>query len=181
MDAGYHHFPTEQYLAGLAEQVPADFKFGFKVTDEVTLKTFPSLPRFGMKAGTQNPNFLNPELFRESFLKPCQFIHSKVGPLIFEFSTFQKREFEDWWRDSDCERQEERRATVGKREISNCARRSTNCLRSTPKGRWSYYSEEYTKFANRRPNAAQHRKLYAPEITRIINVVFWSVCQRVCG
>lgn len=94
VDAGYYQFPTEPYLAGLAEQVPADFKFAFKVTDDITLKKFPSLPRFGKRAGTTNPNFLNPEFFLERFLGPCKSIRSKIGPLIFEFSTFQKHEFE---------------------------------------------------------------------------------------
>jgi len=94
VDGAYYQFPTEQYLASLSEQVPDNFKFGFKVTDDVTLKKFPSLPRFGPKGGTMNPNFLNPELFLDRFLRPCESIRSKVGPLIFEFSTFHKHEFE---------------------------------------------------------------------------------------
>lgn len=94
VDAGYYKFPTEPYLTSMAEQVPSDFRFAFKVTDDVTLKKFPSLPRFGRKAGTMNPNFLNPELFWERFLRPCESIRSKIGPLIFEFSTFHKSDFE---------------------------------------------------------------------------------------
>ena len=46
VDAGYYRFPSPEYLAGLAGQVPEGFKFGFKVTDEVTLKKFKIGPSF---------------------------------------------------------------------------------------------------------------------------------------
>jgi len=48
VDAAYYTFPNVKYLQGLAAQVPADFQFGFKVTDEITLKKYPNLPRFGI-------------------------------------------------------------------------------------------------------------------------------------
>src|SRR5262245_25598198 len=47
VDAAYYKFPDSRYLDGLASQVPADFLFGFKVTDEITVKRFPNLARFG--------------------------------------------------------------------------------------------------------------------------------------
>jgi uncharacterized protein YecE (DUF72 family) len=94
VDAGYYQFPTESYLAGLCEQVPEGFKFGFKVTDEITIKRFPNLPRFGQRRGLPNPNFLNPEMFRRLFLGACEPHRAKIGPLIFEFSTFNKHDFE---------------------------------------------------------------------------------------
>ncbi|MHA3775562.1 DUF72 domain-containing protein [Verrucomicrobiota bacterium sgz303538] len=94
VDAGYYQFPTERYLAELCEQVPEGFEFGFKVTDEVTIKKFPNLPRFGARAGTANPNFLNAEMFTRLFLGPCEEFQEKIGPLIFEFSTFHKQDFE---------------------------------------------------------------------------------------
>src|SRR5258707_6154293 len=40
VDAAYYAFPTQKYLEGLAAQVPSDFRFGLKVTDEVTVKKF---------------------------------------------------------------------------------------------------------------------------------------------
>lgn len=93
VDAGYYQFPSETYIGGLCGQVPEGFKFGFKVTDEITLKRFPNLPRFGARAGTENPNFLNPEMFQRLFLGPCESFKSKIGPLIFEFSTFRRNDF----------------------------------------------------------------------------------------
>jgi uncharacterized protein YecE (DUF72 family) len=88
VDAAYYTFPSVKYLEGLASQVPPDFRFAFKVTDNVSLKTFPNLPRFGVKAGRTNPDFLNADLFATAFLKPCEAIREKVGVLMFEFSRF---------------------------------------------------------------------------------------------
>jgi uncharacterized protein YecE (DUF72 family) len=64
VDAAYYQFPSHKYLEGLMSKVPADFRFGFKVTDDITLKRFTNQPRFGIKAGNpNNNNFLNAELF----------------------------------------------------------------------------------------------------------------------
>jgi uncharacterized protein YecE (DUF72 family) len=88
VDAAYYSFPTEKYLRGMADQVPEDFLFGFKVTDAVTIKRFPNLVRLGEKAGKPNEDFLNAALFVRDFLGPCESIRSRVGLLIFEFSRF---------------------------------------------------------------------------------------------
>jgi uncharacterized protein YecE (DUF72 family) len=37
VDAAYYDFPRLEYLQGLADQVPDDFRFGFKVTDTLTI------------------------------------------------------------------------------------------------------------------------------------------------
>lgn len=72
VDAAYYQFPSEKYLTGLVSKVPGDFLFTFKVTDDITLKRFTNLPRFGIKAGKPNENFLNADLFINAFLKPCE-------------------------------------------------------------------------------------------------------------
>jgi uncharacterized protein YecE (DUF72 family) len=94
VDAAYYTFPTEKYLQGLAEQVPSDFQFGFKVTDTVTLKRFHNHPRHGSKAGKENPDFLNADAFFQGFLRPCESIRQNVGLLMFEFSRFYPTDFE---------------------------------------------------------------------------------------
>jgi uncharacterized protein YecE (DUF72 family) len=93
VDGVYYQFPSEKYLTGLADQVPGDFRFSFKVTGEITQKTFPNISRMGNRAGRANPNFLNAELFERRFLAPCNFIRSKVGLLMFEFSRFSQQDF----------------------------------------------------------------------------------------
>jgi hypothetical protein len=55
------------------------------VTDAITIKKFPNLERFGVKAGQTNPDFLNADLFETVFLGPCEHMHQKIGVLMFEF------------------------------------------------------------------------------------------------
>lgn len=93
VDAAYYAFPQRKYLEGLISQVPTEFLFAFKVTDEITVKRFPSLPRFGPRGGTANENFLNAELFTEAFLEPCRDFKTSIGILIFEFSKFYQADF----------------------------------------------------------------------------------------
>ena len=94
VDAAYYTFPSVKYLEGLAGQVPSDFQFAFKVTDQITLKKYPNLPRFGVRAGTANEHFLNAEVFERGFLNPCESIRRHVGLLMFEFSRFYPADFE---------------------------------------------------------------------------------------
>lgn len=93
VDAAYYKFPDSSSLDRLAAQVPHDFQFAFKVTDEITVKRFPKLPRFGARAGTENPNFLNAELFSKAFLQVAEPFRSNIGLLIFEFSRFSPQDF----------------------------------------------------------------------------------------
>lgn len=94
IDAAYYTFPRLEYLQGLADQVPDDFRFGLKVTDEITIKKYPQHARHGAKAGQLNRDFLNAELFTTAFLKPCETIRSKIGVLMFEFSRFWPSDYE---------------------------------------------------------------------------------------
>ncbi len=94
VDAAYYTFPRPEYLKNLADAVPDDFRFGFKVTDTVTIKKFPNLARFGAKAGQPNTDSLNTDLFATAFLKPCEEIRGKVGVLMFEFTRFWPSDYE---------------------------------------------------------------------------------------
>jgi uncharacterized protein YecE (DUF72 family) len=93
VDAAYYTLPSVKYLEGLASQVPAGFQFAFKVTDTITLKKFPNLPRFGPRAGAPNDLFLNAGVFERMFLRPCEGIRPHVGLLMFEFSRFYPSDF----------------------------------------------------------------------------------------
>jgi uncharacterized protein YecE (DUF72 family) len=93
VDAAYYTFPKVAQLAGLAAQVPVGFRFGFKVTDAITLRRFPNLPRFGALAGQVNPDYLSVARFQDEFLTPLQTIRPHVGPLIFEFSRFYPADY----------------------------------------------------------------------------------------
>jgi uncharacterized protein YecE (DUF72 family) len=92
-DGAYYGFPEEKKLQEMADQVPENFKFAFKVTDEITIKRFPSLPRFGLRVGATNENFLQAPLFVDRVLGPLATIRPKVGPIIFEFSKFYSADY----------------------------------------------------------------------------------------
>ena len=94
VDAAYYKFPDHRYLEGMVSQVPADFQFAFKVTDEITVKRFTNLPRFGLRAGKPNENFLNADLFAKEFLGPCEEFKQNVGLLMFEFSKFYLSDYQ---------------------------------------------------------------------------------------
>lgn len=94
VDAAYYTFPSQKYLLGLTAQVPPDFQFGFKVTDEITIKKFPNLARFGHRAGNPNEHYLNAKLFADAFLRPCEPFRDQIGLLMFEFSRFYPNDYE---------------------------------------------------------------------------------------
>jgi uncharacterized protein YecE (DUF72 family) len=94
VDAAYYDFPRRERLRNLSDQVPDDFRFGFKVTDAITVKKFPNLQRFGPRAGQLNRDFLNADLFASAFLGPCEEIRDKLGVLMFEFSRFWSTDYE---------------------------------------------------------------------------------------
>ena len=43
VDAAYYKFPDQRYLEGMVSQVLPDFLFGFKVTDEITIRNLTGL------------------------------------------------------------------------------------------------------------------------------------------
>ncbi len=93
VDASFYSFPEGPKLREMADQVPDGFRFGFKVSDEITVKRWPAVPRSGLRGGTLNENFLNAPLFVDRFLGPLEAIRPKVGPIIFEISKLYPSEF----------------------------------------------------------------------------------------
>ena len=93
VDAAFYQFPTREWMEGMVSQVPSDFQFALKVTDEITVKTFPNLPRFGRRAGLSNENFLNADLFSSAFLGPCEPFKANIGLIMFEFTRFHADDF----------------------------------------------------------------------------------------
>jgi uncharacterized protein YecE (DUF72 family) len=94
-DGGFYQFPTPKQLEAYLSQVPDDFQLSIKVTEEITVKNFPNLPRYRERANLPNEHFLDPDLFISSFLGPLGPYRGKIGTLIFEFSHFQKGDYEN--------------------------------------------------------------------------------------
>jgi len=93
VDAAYYKFPDDRFIEGLFPHVGSDFRFAFKVTDQITIKRFQKLPRFGPLAGAGNPDFLNAERFISEFLGPLTPHREHIGLLMFEFSRFRPEDF----------------------------------------------------------------------------------------
>jgi uncharacterized protein YecE (DUF72 family) len=90
-DFAFYQFPSEEFWNRLFVKVPQNFKFGFKVPEQITCRVFPKHDRYGATAGKDNPAFLDAGLLAEAFLRPLEAYRSKVGVLIFEFGTFSQR------------------------------------------------------------------------------------------
>jgi uncharacterized protein YecE (DUF72 family) len=93
LDGGFYQFPTAPMLDGIFSQVPDDFRLAIKVTEDITVKQFPALARYGRRAGQVNEHFLDADLFIASFLGPLESYRARTGALIFEFSPFRT---DDW-------------------------------------------------------------------------------------
>ncbi|MCB9626585.1 MAG: DUF72 domain-containing protein [Sandaracinaceae bacterium] len=72
-------------LAVYASMLPPGFRACMKVWERITTRVFPQHPRYGAAAGTANPDFLSPELFREHVADPVAAAFMDfIGPLILE-------------------------------------------------------------------------------------------------
>jgi len=92
-DFAFYQFPTEDFWRKLFGQVPAAFRFAFKVPEQITCKVFPPHPRYGAQAGTDNEMFLDVRALREMFLRPLEPYRQQTAVLIFEFGAFSRRAF----------------------------------------------------------------------------------------
>jgi uncharacterized protein YecE (DUF72 family) len=89
----FYQFPSEEYWAKLFEATPAGFLLGFKVPEDITVATWPKRARYGARAGEANPHFLDAKAFDRFFVRRLEPYKAQVGPLIFEFGTFNKSTF----------------------------------------------------------------------------------------
>jgi uncharacterized protein YecE (DUF72 family) len=89
-DFALYSFPDRNAMKLLHDVTTDDFRISLKVTDRITIKRYPNLPRHGANAGKENPDFLNVELFEDAFLQPIDELRQKKGVVIFEFSAFTK-------------------------------------------------------------------------------------------
>ena len=92
-DLTFYQFPSEQYWAKLFDAVPENFVFGFKVPEDITVSTWPKHARYGRRAGLANEHFLDPDTLQRYFTSRLVQYGKRVGPLIFEFGTFNKSTF----------------------------------------------------------------------------------------
>ena len=92
-DFAFYQFPSAEYWANLFAAVPDGFRMGLKVPEDITVTTWPKHARYGRKAGQPNEHFLGPAIFERFFARPLEPYRDRLGPLIFEFGTFNKSDF----------------------------------------------------------------------------------------
>lgn len=91
MDLFFYQPPTESLLLHYAEQLPPGFKTCSKVWQELTIFRYANQPNLGAKKNQLNYNFLNPDVFRGTVLRPYQNVFKEhTGPFIFEFQYIKK-------------------------------------------------------------------------------------------
>lgn len=86
-DSTFYRPPTTNQLRYYLNQIPEDFEMCFKVWEEITVHTFPTLARYGSKTGQANPRLLDAKLFKELVLTPYREANFEphLGLLLFEF------------------------------------------------------------------------------------------------
>ena len=87
IDRGYYIPVPEEDLALYSRQLPDGFRAAMKVWQQVTMPGYPRHPRYGDKAGSRNPDFLNAELFAEAVHAPVRSAFARhMGPWIVEIA-----------------------------------------------------------------------------------------------
>jgi uncharacterized protein YecE (DUF72 family) len=94
-DFSFYQFPSPDYWRKLFGSAPSTLQFAFKVPEDVTVKQFPRHPRYGPRAGDDNPSFLDAPLFQSAFLDLLAPYRPRVAALIFEFGSFAKQCYPD--------------------------------------------------------------------------------------
>jgi uncharacterized protein YecE (DUF72 family) len=90
IDSTYYGPPTESVLHSYAEHLPPGFPCISKVWGQLTIHTF-TKAQDPDRAGKQNPDFLNPDIFVEEIYQPYRrHFTSNTGPFVFEFQSIAK-------------------------------------------------------------------------------------------
>jgi uncharacterized protein YecE (DUF72 family) len=92
-DFSFYQFPTAGFWQRLFASAPSTLRFALKIPEDVTLRVFPGHPRYGLRLGTVNPNFLDMVLLKSEFLDLLMPYRDRIAVLIFEFGAFPKSAF----------------------------------------------------------------------------------------
>ncbi len=88
-DFAFYQFPSADFWAGLFDQLPDHYRFSLKIPEQVTVETWPNLPRYGRLAGTANGHFMDAALLGGELLDRLEPYRDKLGVLIFQFGTLR--------------------------------------------------------------------------------------------
>ncbi len=62
---------AQEYWNKLFSSAPRGLRYALKIPEEITVKSFPKHPRYGPRAGDDNPAFLNAAIFPPCFSTCC--------------------------------------------------------------------------------------------------------------
>lgn len=92
-DFSFYQFPAPEFWKKLFGSAPRSLRFAFKVPEEITVKSFPTHPRYGPRAGMLNESFLNADIFQAAFLDLLAPYQQQVSVIIFEFGAFSRKSY----------------------------------------------------------------------------------------
>jgi len=85
VDRTYYGPVSAEVFGAYAAQVPLDFRFLVKAHDHLTLPRLPDHPRYGERAGQDNPRFLDPSYARDAVIAPAvEGLGARLGTLLFQ-------------------------------------------------------------------------------------------------
>jgi uncharacterized protein YecE (DUF72 family) len=91
IDSSFYAPPTEEVLRGWARYLPPGFPCVSKVWNQITVHTYAKAQQ-PAKAGQDNPDFLNPDVFLEAVYQPYRdHFADHAGPFVFEFQSIERR------------------------------------------------------------------------------------------
>lgn len=94
-DFAFYQFPSVSFWEKLFHTAPPQLQWAFKVPEEITVKQWPGHARYGARAGMENDNFLNADLFQGAFLRALEPYRDRVRLCIFEFGTMSRKTMPD--------------------------------------------------------------------------------------
>jgi uncharacterized protein YecE (DUF72 family) len=92
-DFAFYQFPSSAYWRHLFDALPTGFRLGLKAPEDITAAIWPKHARYGSKAGLPNKHFLDVGAFKTLFASRLKPHADKLGPIVFEFGTFNKATF----------------------------------------------------------------------------------------
>lgn len=92
IDSSFYGPPAISTLKRYKACVPRNFRWVSKAWEEITIPVYGRHKRYGAKAGMQNPNYLNADLFAAEFLS--RYVDAGVlentGPFVFQFQALPR-------------------------------------------------------------------------------------------
>ena len=86
IDRTYYEPLAAPVFAAYAAQVPDDFRFTAKASEECVVPRFPTIPRYGKRRGELNPRYLDASWTADVLVAPfIEGLGQKAGVLVFQF------------------------------------------------------------------------------------------------